>query len=40
MGLHRSNASLLQNKRDSIQQSQFTAPESFNNIVDKNMSSP
>ena len=30
----------LQNKQDSVQLCPFTAPESFNNIVDKNMSSP
>ena len=33
-------ATLLQNKHNSVQKCPFTAPESFNNIVDKNMSSP
>ena len=33
-------ATLLQNKHDSVQKCQFTAPESFNNIVDQNMSLP
>ena len=33
-------ATLLQNKHDSVQKCPFTAPESFNNIVDKKMSSP
>ena len=33
-------ATLLQNKHDSIQFCPFTATEKFNNIVDKNMSSP
>ena len=33
-------ATLLQNKHDSVQLCPFTAAESFNNIVDKNMSSP
>ena len=33
-------ATLLQNKHNSVQYCPFTAPESFSNIVDKNMSSP